>query len=101
MPELQVPLATYTGWNLRRQGFGAGAFCTATGSYIPFAATRAQREAAGDPRPSLQERYGSRAQYLRQLESAVKQQVAERLILPEDAPRIMSRGSAAAAALAP
>lgn len=101
MPELQVPLATYTGWNLRRAGFGEGGFCIATGSYLPFAATRAQREASGDPRPSLQERYGTRSRYLRQLEAAVNRMVAERLLLPEDAPRIMSRAAGAASALAP
>lgn len=101
MPELQVPTATYTGWNLRRQGFGAGAFCIATGSYLPFAATRAQRQSSADPRPSLQERYGTRARYLQQLDAAIRKMVAERLLLPEDAPRIRSRAATAAAALAP
>lgn len=101
MPELQVPLATYTGWNLRREGFGAGAFCIATGSYLPFAATRAQREASGDPRPSLQERYGTRAKYLQQLDAAIRNMVSERLVLPEDAPRIRGRAAEAASALPP
>jgi hypothetical protein len=101
MPELQVPLATYTGWNLRRQGFGTDSFCIATGSWLPFAATREQRQASGDPRPSLQERYGTRAKYLQQLDGAIQKMVSERLLLPEDAPRIISRASEAAALLAP
>jgi hypothetical protein len=101
MPELRVPWATYTGWNLRREGFGAGAFCIATGSYVPFADTRAQRESSKDPRPSLQERYGTRAKYLQQLDSAIARMVAERLVLPEDAPRIRARGVEAVAALPP
>ena len=101
MPELQVPLATYTGWNLRRQGFGADSFCIATGSWLPFAATRELRQASGDPRPSLQERYGTRAKYLQQLDGAIQKMVSERLVLPEDAPRIISRASEAAAAMAP
>jgi hypothetical protein len=101
MPELQVPWATYTGWNLRREGFGAGAFCIATGSYLPFAVTRAQRESSHDPRPSLQERYGTRTQYLQQLDAAIARMVSQRLVLPEDAPRIRARALEAVAALAP
>ncbi len=53
-----VPLGTYTGWNLGREGRWPGRFCTLQGSFIPFARTRAERLAAGDPRPSLEERYG-------------------------------------------
>jgi hypothetical protein len=101
MPELQVPLATYTGWNLRREGFGAGAFCIATGSYLPFAATRTQRDANGDPRLSLRERYGTRGKYLQRLDAAIQKMVSERLLLPEDAPRIRSRAADAASALEP
>jgi hypothetical protein len=97
MPELQVPLATYTGWNLRRTGFGEGAFCIATGSYIPLAATRAAREAARDPRASAEERYGTRAIYLQRVEASIQQMIKERLLLQEDAPRIMQRASAEAA----
>ncbi len=60
---LQAPLGTYTGWNVRREGFSQGDACDLTGSYVPFALTRAQRAASGDPRLSLQERYGSLAAY--------------------------------------
>jgi hypothetical protein len=100
MPELQVPLATYTGWNLRRAGFGEGSFCVASGSYIPFAATHAAR-AAADPRASVQERYGTRAAYMQRIDAAIQQMLKERLLLPEDGPRIMQHASAAVASLPP
>ena len=58
LPELVVPLATYTGWALR-SGVWANDGCEASGEYIPFTATMAARVAAGDPRPSVQERYPS------------------------------------------
>ena len=58
LPELTVPLATYTGWGLR-SGVWANDGCEASGQYIPFKATAAERMAAGDPRPSVQERYPS------------------------------------------
>ncbi len=47
------PMATYLGWNLRRTGFAEGALCSVTGFTIPLAATRAEREASGDPRLSI------------------------------------------------
>lgn len=100
MPELQVPLATYTGWNLRRAGFGEGSFCVASGSYIPFATTRSAR-VAGDPRASAQERYGTRTIYLQRTDAVIQQMLKERLLLPEDAPRIMQHATAAAASLPP
>ena len=52
---------------------------------IPFARTRHAREAAGDPRPSLEERYGSRAAYVAKVEAAAAALVTERLLLPADA----------------
>ncbi|QTC90217.1 alpha/beta hydrolase domain-containing protein [Brevundimonas goettingensis] len=55
----RVPLGTYLGWNVRSKGYYGGRGCGFMGGYIPFAATRAEREASGDPRLSLEERYGS------------------------------------------
>jgi Alpha/beta hydrolase domain len=55
------------------------------GSFIPFARTKQEREAAGDPRPSLEERYGSRDAYVAKVEAAAEALVAERLLLPADA----------------
>jgi hypothetical protein len=91
MPDLQVPLATYTGWNLRAKGHGEDSFCTATGSYIPFAPTRAAREASKDPRLSVEERYASRDAYLQAMRKAADAMIAERLMLPEDKDTLMRR----------
>jgi len=55
------------------------------GSFIPFAVTKEQRSATGDPRPSLAERYGTHSHYVKAVETAAERLVAERLLLPEDA----------------
>ena len=58
VPEQAVPLATTTGWNFRAEHLGNPTTIVAlAGSYIPFARTRAERQANGDPRPSIEERY--------------------------------------------
>ena len=54
-----APLATYLGWNITSSGFHAGQTCNYVGGMVPFAKTKAQRLAAGDPRPSLEERYNN------------------------------------------
>jgi hypothetical protein len=84
LPPIAVPLGTYTGWNVYRTQ--PCELCDRDGSLIPFARSREQRERAGDPRPSLAERYGSRETYLARLKAATEALVAERLLLPEDAP---------------
>jgi hypothetical protein len=89
LPDIAVPLATHTGWNLYKAPFPEGELCDRDGSYFPFAATRAEREAMNDPRPSLEERYGSHAGYVRRAEEAARQLVAERLMLQEDAERLV------------
>jgi hypothetical protein len=81
---LQVPLGTYTGWNVRRSGFSEGDACDLTGSYIPFAVTQAQRTQNHDPRPSLEERYGTLAHYTALAKAAADQLVAQRLLLAGD-----------------
>jgi hypothetical protein len=91
LPEIAVPLGTYTGWNLYKSPFPEGELCDRDGTYKPFAATRAEREAAGDPRPSLEERYGDHAGYVRRVEQAAKKLVAERLLLAEDGERFIGR----------
>lgn len=84
---VQVPLATYMGWNQRRAGFMEGEFCDLRGSYVPFAKTAAER--GNDPRPSLQERYGSQAGYVAKVEEAAQKLVSEGFLLPDDAARIV------------
>ncbi|HET9948822.1 MAG TPA: alpha/beta hydrolase domain-containing protein [Longimicrobiales bacterium] len=88
-PHLQVPIGTFTGWNLRRDGFGEDDQCGGTGSFIPFPATRAERLASGDPRASLEERYPTHDAYVRAVAHAADQLVRERLLLPEDAVEIV------------
>ena len=85
LPAISVPVATCTGWNLRHQDMGGtGQILSNTGATIPFAATRAQREADGDPRPSLEERYATREDYLEQVSSAATGLVAQGYLLEED-----------------
>src|SRR5262249_7053799 len=76
-------LGTYTGWNLMVNT--PKDECTAMGSFIPFATTKAQRLAAGDPRPSLEERYATHSRYVQAVEVAAERLVAARLVLPQDA----------------
>ncbi len=84
---LQVPLGTYTGWNPVSSGVLKGQECQLQASTIPFAKTKAERMAKGDPRPSLEERYGSLLNYYSLAVQAANKIVAQRLMLPEDADR--------------
>lgn len=90
LPEQAVPLATLTGWLFRGDRIGAPeTLMVNSGSYIPFPATRAQRERTGDPRLSIEERYASRSEYLAKIEKAAKGLAEERYLLPGDVPRII------------
>jgi hypothetical protein len=91
LPDIAVPLATHTGWNLYKTPFPEGELCDRDGTYVPFAATPAEREAKADPRPSLEERYGDHAGYVRRVEQAVAKLVAERLLLAEDGELFIAR----------
>ncbi len=83
LPPIAVPLGTYTGWNVYRAQ--PCELCDRDGSLIPFARTRPEREAIGDPRAALEERYGSREAYVAQVKTAGEALVADRLLLPTDA----------------
>src|SRR5215510_1671492 len=83
LPPIAVPIATYTGWNVYKKE--PSELCDRDGSYIAFGKTKAERETAGDPRPSIEERYGSRANYVAKVKAAADALVAERLLLPADA----------------
>jgi hypothetical protein len=83
LPDMAVPLGTYTGWNLMVSA--PRDECSAMGSFIPFARSKAERMTAGDPRPSLEERYATHGRYVKELEAAVDRLVSARLLLPEDA----------------
>src|SRR5262249_60720065 len=92
LPPIAVPLATHTGWNLYRPQ--PDTLCDLAGSYIPFAKTKAEREAIGDPRPSLEERYGSRAIYVSRVRTAPDALLRERLLLPPRPPAHVAAGAA-------
>ena len=93
LPELQVPLATYTGWNLRDPSIGAPEQRVSfLGSWIPLAKTAEERRKAGDPRPSIAERYASREEYMSKFEQAAKKLIKQRFLLQEDLPAILERG---------
>jgi Alpha/beta hydrolase domain len=87
---VQVPIGTYTGWNLFNRSFYEDGFCTLQGSFIPFARTRAERMATSDPRLSIEERYHSKETYVAAVRTAADGLVAKRYLLAEDAARLVS-----------
>ena len=90
LPEIAVPVATYTGWNLRRVETGApDKLARWSGSMLPFAADEAARLGAGDPRPSLGTRYRSRDVYAEEINAATKRLVDQRLLLEGDVDQIL------------
>ena len=95
-PNLSVPLGTYTGWNLRREGFAEGAQCAGAGSFIPFTAAAGERQASGDPRLSIEERYPSHDAYVSAVAQAANRLVRERLLLQRDADAIVKLAAGSA-----
>jgi hypothetical protein len=87
----QAPLGTYLGWNIIPAGFYKGQQCAFTGAFIPFAATKAERIMAKDPRPSLEERYGTQKAFVAAVRAAADKAVSERFLLPEDAERLVQQ----------
>lgn len=98
---LQVPIGTYTGWNLGRKDRFENGLCNLQGSFIPFAATKAERVAAGDPRLSLEERYTNRAAYVLQIRAAAERLLAQRFLLPDDARLLMQEAEKSGVRAAP
>lgn len=93
LPDIAVPLATYTGWNEYKPPYPAGELADRDGSCLPFAADAAARQAAGDPRPSIAERYASAADYRARVEAVVAALLADRLLLAEDADAYRERAA--------
>jgi Alpha/beta hydrolase domain len=92
MPEIAVPLATYLGWNFFNERSGpTNELASLTGSMIPFTRTRADRERANDPRPSIEERYQNREQYLNLITKSAGDLVAKGYLMKEDIPRIVEQ----------
>ena len=94
LPELTVPLATYTGWALRA-GPQANDGCEGSGQYIPFPRNKADRQASGDPRKSVAERYKSMDKYGKEVARAIDNLVRDRFVLCEDTGAMLARLSQA------
>jgi hypothetical protein len=94
--QLQAPLGTYLGWNTIRSGFFAEQGCGFQGGWVPFAKTKAERVHNNDPRPSLEERYGTHENYVAIVKQAAEQAVRDRFLLPEDAARLIREAEASA-----
>ena len=84
LPQVEAPIATTTGWALRRAGFGENDGGESDGQHIPFKTTKAERLAAGDPRLSLEERYQDHAGYVKAVTEAARQLEEQRFLLPAD-----------------
>ena len=90
LPELAVPLATYTGWNVKKETQGRlPDMAILAGSYIPFPNTAEERTRRGDPRKSIAERYPSREAYLTRYAEAARRLVDEGYLLAEDLPPLL------------
>tara|TARA_B100001123_G_scaffold383876_3_gene456207 strand:+ start:21994 stop:24093 length:2100 start_codon:yes stop_codon:yes gene_type:complete len=85
----EVPLGTYTGWNIREEGFMEGEGCYLTGMFIPFAKTIADR--GSDPRSSLEERYGTHTNYVQEITEAATRLQEQGYLLKEDAEQFIHR----------
>ena len=89
LPDVAVPLATVTGWNLRHPDTGGpGQTHQLLGSTVPFAFTKQERQDNSDPRPSVEERYASKEDYLDRVEAVARDLVSEGYMLDEDVPRV-------------
>ena len=89
-----MPLATTTGWNFRAERVGNPTTLYALlGSYVPFARTKAEREARHDPRLSIEERYRDRNDYLQRIQTVATALVKDRLFLQEDVDDVVQRAT--------
>ena len=93
-PLLTAPLGTYTGWNVTASGPLKGQSCALQGGFIPFAKTKAERMANGDPRPSLEERYSSHDEYVKIVSDAAAKLVSEHYLLQQDADAMIKQAEA-------
>lgn len=92
LPDVAVPLATYTGWNLRRPAMGApDQLARWSGSFLPFARTEDERRRTGDPRPSIEARYPTRADYVKRVEAAADDLRRQGFLLDDDARAIVEK----------
>jgi len=94
LPDVAVPLATYTGWNVRHEEMGQGGLMTSGaplfGTTLVFARTQAERESSRDPRKAIGERYTSKEDYLARVRAAAETLVCDRYFLAEDIERVVT-----------
>ena len=94
LPDISVPVGTHTGWNTRHADTGEpGLSLRMMGSTIPFAATKTQREASGDPRASIEERYASRDEYLNKVRTAAQGLASAGYLLEEDLETVLENAA--------
>ena len=94
LPGVEAPIATTTGWALRAAATGGNDGCEANGQYIPFQTTKAQRQAIGDPRKSLEERYRSHAGYVKEVAQAAEKLQKDGFLLADDVQRYIDEAEA-------
>jgi hypothetical protein len=94
LPPVEAPIATTTGWALRRADFSENEGCESDGQHIPFKTTKAERLATGDPRHSLEERYKDHDGYVKAVTKAAKKLEKQRFLLPEDVERYIDEAEA-------
>jgi hypothetical protein len=95
LPNIAVPVATYTGWNFRDPSIGEpDEILPLTGSFLPFPRTKAEREQSGDPRSSVIERYGNGEHYVVLLRAAAAKLVEQRYLLASDVPLLLESSMA-------
>ena len=93
LPPVETPIATTTGWALRRDGFGLGDGCEGSGQYIPFAVTEDERLSIGDPRLSLEERYGTHENYVQEVASVAEELMHQGFLLEADVQRYIDQAA--------
>lgn len=90
----RLPIGTYLGWNVVTSGFNTGRICAFTGGFVPFAKTKAERVANGDPRLSIEERYGSVTAFSAKAAAVLDRLVKRRYLLPADGARELNNAIA-------
>ncbi len=97
----QAPIGSYMAWNVGRKDRFEDGFCIFQGAFIPFARTKEERERAGDPRPSVEERYPTKEAYVAAVRKAAETLVAQRTLLPADAAFLVKQADSEGIRLAP
>jgi hypothetical protein len=93
VPDIDVPLATYTGFGLRKSGFAEGQLCGLDGSYLPLSRDAQERNVRHDPRPSIAERYPTRGTYIERVRASAEHLRSDGLMLDEDVARLIDSAS--------